>query len=106
MMKQYQIQETMNIRKAIKSDHPGLSKIQVDSYQTTYGDILPTEYLNIFNYEEQERDWRELLSSGLKDVIYVAATSLDEIIGYALGKPNSDEILPYECEMVCNPRSP
>jgi GNAT superfamily N-acetyltransferase len=90
----------MEIRRAQEQDSAGIARAQVDSYRTAYVDILPGSYLEHFTYEEQEQDWRDLLSAGLESVLYVATTNGDEIAGYALGKPNPGEIPPYECELV------
>jgi len=90
----------MIIRKANINDNVGLAKVQVDSYRRTYQDIFPAAYLDHFTYEEQERDWYTLLTSDRKDVLCVAANEINEIIGYALGTPNDDEVPPYESELV------
>ena len=90
----------MIIRKANLYDNVGLAKVQVDSYRRTYQDIFPVAYLDHFTYEEQERDWLTLLSEKRKDVLFVAATETNEIVGYALGTPNQDDVSPYECELV------
>jgi ribosomal protein S18 acetylase RimI-like enzyme len=89
----------MEIRRAKEQDSAGLARVQVDSYQTAYVDIFPQSYLKHFTYEEQERDWRDLLSTHLKDVLYVATTNTGEIVGYALGTPDA-QILPYQSELV------
>lgn len=75
----------MGIRKAKEQDSAGIARVQVDSYRTAYADILPQSYLEHFTYEEQEQDWRDLLSAELDGVLYVATTNKDEIAGYALG---------------------
>jgi hypothetical protein len=75
----------MEIRKAREQDSAGIARVQVDSYRMAHVDILPQPYLAHSTYEEQEQDWRDLLSAGLHGVLYVAATDGDEIAGYALG---------------------
>ena len=64
----------MKIRRAEIRDSALLAQIQVDSYQTSYAGTLPPSYLERFSYREQEQDWRDLLSSGSDDVLYVADT--------------------------------
>jgi GNAT superfamily N-acetyltransferase len=90
----------MEIRRAKEQDSAGIARVQVGSYRMAYADILPWPYLAHFTYEEQEQDWRDLLSAGLDGVLYVATTDGDEIAGYALGQPNPGEIPPYECELI------
>lgn len=90
----------MNIRKAKAKDCACLARVQVDSYRTAYLGIFPQSYLDLFSYEEQEQDWRDLFSSGSDDVLYVAETNAGEIAGYALGRPVLSEIPPYDGELV------
>jgi hypothetical protein len=53
----------VNIRKAKAKDCACLARVQVDSYRTAYLGIFPQSYLDLFSYEEQEQDWRDLFSS-------------------------------------------
>lgn len=90
----------MQIRRAEVQDSASLAQIQIDSYRTSYAGILPPSYLEGFSYREQEQDWRDLLSSGSDDVLYVAETESGEIVGYALGRPGPSPIPPYDGELV------
>jgi GNAT superfamily N-acetyltransferase len=92
--------DVVNIRAAKAQDSAALAQIQVNSYRTAYANILPQAYLDRFTYAEQEQDWRDLLSSGLDDVLTIAETSAGEIVGYALGRAGSTEIPPYDGELV------
>lgn len=74
--------------------------MQVDSYCTAYAGILPDHYLAQFTYEEQEQDWRDLLVAGTSDSLLVAEAEEGEVIGYALGRPGSADIAPFEGELV------
>lgn len=89
----------MEIRKANQKDSAGIAKIQVDSYLTTYAEIFPAAYLEHFTYQEQEQDWEEWIATKPQP-LYVAATEHSEVIGYALGKHNPDEVIPYDGELV------
>lgn len=91
---------TVQIRGAEVQDSASLAQIQVDSYRTSYAGILPQSYLDRFSYEEQEHDWRDLLSSGSDDVLHVAEAETGEIVGYALGRPGPSPIPPYDGELV------
>ena len=88
------------IRKARLEDAAGLARVQVDSYRTAYAGIFPQSYLDAFTYEEQEGDWRDLLSWGGDEVLYVAEFGSGEIVGYALGRPGPCAIQPYDGELV------
>jgi ribosomal protein S18 acetylase RimI-like enzyme len=88
------------IREANLGDCAGIARVQVDSYQTAYAGILPSEYLAHFSYEEQEQDWRALLSADQHDLLYVAENDSGEIVGYALGRAHSDQCASYDSELV------
>jgi ribosomal protein S18 acetylase RimI-like enzyme len=90
----------MEIRQGKIEDSAGIAKVEVDSYRTTYAGIYPQVYLDRFTYEEQERGWRDLFSSGMDDVLYVAETGAGEIVGYALGRSGSTGIPSYDSELV------
>jgi ribosomal protein S18 acetylase RimI-like enzyme len=89
----------MRIRPAGIQDSAGIARVQVDSYRTAYAGILPPAYLAHFTYAEQEQDWRELFSVQPQDIVYVAEDA-GEIVGYALGRAGSSEILPYDSELL------
>jgi hypothetical protein len=48
----------MRIRKAVLTDAKGISKVHVDSWKTTYANIIPDEYLNNLAYEGREQVWK------------------------------------------------
>lgn len=87
----------MIIRKAAIEDSEALAHIQVDSYRSAYGGILPDDYLAQFTYEEQTQDWRDLLAMPLGDVVLVAVDN-EQVVGYALGRPKGQ--FGYDCELV------
>ncbi|MBM7541240.1 GNAT family N-acetyltransferase [Amphibacillus cookii] len=72
----------MNIRKALPDDAKGVAKVHVDSWKTTYKNIVPDAFLNKMSYESRERKWKEIISSR---AVYVAETDEGEIIGFASG---------------------
>jgi ribosomal protein S18 acetylase RimI-like enzyme len=90
----------VKVRKATVEDSAGLARIQVDSYRTAYAGVFPPSYLSQFTYEEQECDWRDLLTAGTEPVLYVAETHTGEIVGYALGRAGPGETPPYDGELV------
>lgn len=90
----------MRIRKANVEDSEALARIQVDSYRTAYAEIFPQSYLDHFTYQEQEQDWRGLLTSGRQSELFVAETAADGIAGYVLGRAGPSEVPPYDGEIV------
>ena len=47
----------MKIRKAVIADVKGIAKVHVDSWKTTYRDIISDEFLNKLSYESREKLW-------------------------------------------------
>lgn len=90
----------MRIRQATLKDSMGIARVQVDSYQTAYAGILPQAYLDHFTYNEQEQDWRDLFAGALDDLVFVAETDSEEIVGYALGRAGPTDVSLYDSELV------
>jgi len=91
---------SVNIREANPGDCASIAHVQVDSYRNAYAGILPQEYLAHFTYEEQEQDWRDLLSADQHDLLYVAENDSGDIVGYALGRAQGDQDTSYDSELV------
>lgn len=47
----------MIIRRAIISDAPGIAKVHVDSWRTTYKGIIPQSFLDGLSYEQRTKLW-------------------------------------------------
>lgn len=87
----------MNIRKATLSDARDIAKVQVDSWRTTYKDIVPANYLSQMSVEEREKVWHDMLPN---HDVFVAETTNGEIVGFASGgKERSGQYPPYEGEL-------
>lgn len=70
----------MNIRKADLSDARGIAEVHVDSWITTYRNIIPDEYLNQLTFEARERLWASNLANC---DVFVAEDEKGKIIGFA-----------------------
>jgi ribosomal protein S18 acetylase RimI-like enzyme len=90
----------MKIRPAVNDDCAALARIQVDSYRSAYTGLVPDGYLARFACEEQEQDWRDLLSAHEPPLLLVAESESGQIAGYALGRAGRADIEPYDSELV------
>lgn len=87
----------MRVRKAVSADAKGIAKVHVDSWQTTYANIVPKEFLNGLTYERREQLWRSNIPNG---GVYVAETEQKEIIGFSSGgEKRKDEYPGYTGEL-------
>lgn len=89
-----------SIRRAQLQDSTGLARLQVDSYRQTYTPFFPPAYIDHFSYDEQERDWRDLLTSDLNDNLLVACSQDGDLLGYALSRLDDQCFPGYASEIV------
>lgn len=90
------------IREARVSDVPAIARVHVDSWRTTYPEIIPADFLERMSYEDFEARWRGWLvgEHGRRVIVYVAEASPGRIVGFASGGPNREENHPgYEGEL-------
>ncbi|TYS19856.1 GNAT family N-acetyltransferase [Rossellomorea vietnamensis] len=78
----------MNIKRANINDARGIAKVQVDSWKTTYKDIVPDDYLIRMSYESRELKWKDIISNG--GIVFVAENSAGEIVGFSSCGPQRD----------------
>ena len=77
----------MIIREAALQDIPGIARVHVDSWQTTYRGIVPDVYLARLTYEQRTQRWHQVFSRAVEDkhFTYVAVHPSGEIVGFANG---------------------
>ncbi|TYS17504.1 GNAT family N-acetyltransferase [Rossellomorea vietnamensis] len=78
----------MNIKRADINDARGIAKVQVDSWKTTYKDIVPDDYLVRMSYESRELKWKDIILNG--GIVFVAENSAGEIVGFSSCGPQRD----------------
>src|SRR5699024_3828292 len=72
----------MKIRKAAQQDARGIAKVHVDSWRTTYKNIVPDEFLDSLDYEDRTERWAQNVHERM---VYVAETDDGEIVGFSTG---------------------
>ncbi|MEH7305467.1 GNAT family N-acetyltransferase, partial [Neobacillus drentensis] len=55
---------TLKIRKAVLADVAGIARVHVDSWRTTYANIVPNEYINDLTYEKRADLWEQTIPNG------------------------------------------
>jgi GNAT superfamily N-acetyltransferase len=76
----------MQIRRAVPEDLPAVAKVHVDSWRTTYQDIVPKPFLDNLSYSSAEERFRRILAKrDLQPFMYVAVDSAEGVVGYASG---------------------
>jgi L-amino acid N-acyltransferase YncA len=90
----------MKIREAREEDAVSIAKIHVDSWRTTYRNIIANTFLEALSYDDRERYWRSLLEKQDRtSLIYVAEDDDGEMIGFACGGPAREDNPTYKGEV-------
>ena len=72
------------IRKANITDVKSIAKINLDTWKTTYSNIISHDYLNTLSYKKSEVVWEEILNNIIKtSCLYVAQEQNSNIVGFA-----------------------
>ncbi len=90
----------MHIRSAREEDAPGISRVHVDTWRTTYSGLIPEELLARLTYERRENQWRSVLSNPESaEWIYVAEDGDGQIVGFVSGGPERSGDADYKGEL-------
>lgn len=82
---------TVRIRHAVLTDAPGIAKVHVDSWRTTYVGIVPDEYLASLSYSARQQVWENILKAHKPDNCIIVAVTLDgAIVGFAHAGPERE----------------
>jgi L-amino acid N-acyltransferase YncA len=88
------------IRKATIDDCPGIAKVHVDSWRTTYNHIVPAEYLRSLSYSKSEQRWVERFKNANENyMMYVYVNEDGSIVGFADGGPIRDSNKEFKSEL-------
>ena len=80
-----------DVRAATPSDAAEITRIQVTTWRSAYGDLLPTEVLDALDATANERQWRQAVTEGPATVL--VATEGDWIVGFcAAGAAPESEV--------------
>ncbi|PEF73681.1 GNAT family N-acetyltransferase [Bacillus pseudomycoides] len=82
----------MNIRNATLTDASGIAKVHVDSWKTTYKDIMPDAFLQKLSYDQSTDSWiKNITKEG--NYVFVAGNGNGKIIGFAdCGKREGNQV--------------
>ncbi|ANU23123.1 GNAT family N-acetyltransferase [Planococcus donghaensis] len=71
----------MIIRQATKRDAPAIAKVHVDSWRSTYKEILPHEYLTSLSYKKRTTLWENNIADNTNYIV-VSETDAGQITGF------------------------
>ncbi|MGE7760291.1 N-acetyltransferase family protein [Peribacillus sp. NPDC097895] len=82
----------MYIRKATLGDAKDIAKVHVDSWKSTYKNIIPDEFLKKLSYDQRTDAWNSNISKE-GNYVFVAENNEGEIVGFAdCGKRENNNV--------------
>lgn len=67
------------------NDADGIARVHVESWRTTYGGIIPEEYIARQTYEKRLRGWNVILSDPDEQKFTLVVEDRGQIVGMACG---------------------
>jgi len=91
----------MLIRHATAEDARQIAIVHVESWRTTYQDIVASEFLKKMSYDDRETTWRHILTTETpqRRSVYVSEDSTGHITGFAMGGRHRDADPTYTGEL-------
>jgi len=81
----------MKIRTATIQDAQGIGKVHVDSWRTTYKNIIPDSFLDKLSYEQREKLWERNINRE-DNYVLVAENEIREIVGFAVASTRETNV--------------
>ncbi len=89
----------MPIRQAVSGDAPGIAKVHVDSWRTTYKGIIPDRFLLNLSYEQRTELWDRNIAAA-DNFVVVAENEEGEIVGFADGSKKATNSVPNSGDLT------
>jgi len=90
----------ITIRAASPADAPGIARVHVDSWRTTYAGIVSAEFLANLSYEKSEARNRAFMTEpGVNRHFFVAGDESGRIVGFATGGPVRGDMPGFDGEL-------
>ncbi|MBE3557791.1 MAG: GNAT family N-acetyltransferase [Ktedonobacteraceae bacterium] len=89
-----------NIRPARVEDAPGITRVHIETWRTTYRGIIPADFLANLPYEQWLVRRVQMLSKPAENTFtYVAEDDDSHIVGYIMGGPEREHDPQYRGEL-------
>lgn len=90
----------MQIRPATLADAPGIAKVHVDTWRTTYTGLVPDEHLANLRYDRSANIWQRILTEWAEtNFVYITEDTQGQIVGFASGGPEQKKDTVYDGEL-------
>ncbi|HEY7791534.1 MAG TPA: GNAT family N-acetyltransferase, partial [Vicinamibacterales bacterium] len=90
------------IRPALPDDADAIARIHVASWQHTYADLLPADFLSHLSIADDARRWRRTMIDARPRLFVYVAERAGALTGFAVGGPNHlhDELYAGELQAI------
>lgn len=89
----------IQIRVAQLADVPGIARVHVDAWRSTYPGLLPADFLAELRYDQREQLWQRILTQfGDTNFVFVALEH-EQVVGFASGGPEQSGELGCDGEL-------
>jgi GNAT superfamily N-acetyltransferase len=93
------VMDQFRVRQAAESDIPGIAKVLVDSWNSTFRGFLPDDFLDGMSLERQEQRHRRTFAIA-ETTYHVAVDAVTEdVVGFASGGPIRHPLSAYQNEL-------
>jgi len=89
----------MRIREARLEDAEQIAKVHVDSWRTTYKNIIPQAFLDGLSYSKRIPLWEQNLSKP-KNYVLVAENKESKIVGFADTSKRAENVYPNSLDLT------
>jgi ribosomal protein S18 acetylase RimI-like enzyme len=89
----------LEIRTAQESDTTSIARIHIDMWRVAYDGILSPEFLRSLSYSRSRSQWQTILGRHA-NVLYVAQTDEEGVIGFAAGGAERTRVFDVDGELM------
>lgn len=91
--------ETVNIRKAVAEDTAAIAHLHVESWRTTYRDLIPTHLLDQLDVAQREQMWHGAITHPNSTTVLHVAEVAGAIVGFVACGREQGEHKAYDGEL-------
>jgi GNAT superfamily N-acetyltransferase len=94
------LNDDITVRVGGIADAPGIARVLVDGWQTTYAGLLPADFLASFTYDQHDTGTRQHLASLPEtSAVFVAVENNVDIVGVAHIRESADSPAGFRAEL-------
>ena len=87
------------IRPATVDDAPGIARVHVESWRTTYRGLMPDAVLDELSVSRREKFWHQVLKRGKSQFAFVATDVQGKVVGFVNGGLERERDPVYTAEL-------